>query len=253
MKETIKPAIPLKDPREPIYRKGNWIKKGKSAGNNPVFYKHLKAKKDGAFRILLIGGVHGNETEGVQFMHDFCCEFIDEQDISPFKQEILTIPVMNPDGVLNYERTNANLVDLNRNMPTKDWSSEYTEKKYYPGEAAASEPETKHLIEIIDFFKPQYIISFHSWKPPLINYNGSALPYAEKIFNGLDVPKKMEITGDIGYPTPGSLGTYAGYERKIPTITLEFERGIPLESIYPLAKEAVIGSFNPPVTWDESS
>ena len=38
--------------------------------------------------------------------------------------------------------------------------------------------------------------------------------------------KISEITGypiqeDIGYPTPGSFGTYCGVERKIPTITLE--------------------------------
>jgi protein MpaA len=29
------------------------------------------------------------------------------------------------------------------------------------------------------------------------------------------------VEGDIGYPTPGSLGTYYGKERDIPVITLE--------------------------------
>ena len=249
MESMIKPAIRLENAEDIVFRRvnsqrenerrKNWVEKGRSAGRNPIYYKHLKAK-EGAFRVLLIGGVHGNETEGVRFMHDFCCEFFDEKDVSPFEQELLAIPVMNPDGVLNHQRTNANMVDLNRNMPTKDWSREYTEKKYDPGKSSGSEPETRHLIEIIEDFKPQYIISFHSWKQPLINYNGPALSYAQKIAEKFD----MEITEDIGYPTPGSLGTYAGGERQIPTIVLEFERGIPLESVYPLAKDAVIHSFN---------
>jgi protein MpaA len=33
------------------------------------------------------------------------------------------------------------------------------------------------------------------------------------------------IKGDIGYPTPGSFGTWAGIEKKIPMVTLEIESG----------------------------
>ena len=32
---------------------------------------------------------------------------------------------------------------------------------------------------------------------------------------------KYEVRSDIGHATPGSLGTWAGFERQIPTITLE--------------------------------
>ena len=32
----------------------------------------------------------------------------------------------------------------------------------------------------------------------------------------------------IGYPTPGSFGTWAGVERDIPTITLELDEEIPV-------------------------
>jgi protein MpaA len=31
---------------------------------------------------------------------------------------------------------------------------------------------------------------------------------------------------NIGYPTPGSLGSYAGVDRQIPTITLELPRNV---------------------------
>ena len=33
----------------------------------------------------------------------------------------------------------------------------------------------------------------------------------------------MNVKKDIGYPTPGSFGTYAGIERNIPIITIELD------------------------------
>jgi protein MpaA len=52
-----------------------------------------------------------------------------------------------------------------------------------------------------------------------------------------------EITEDIGYPTPGSLGTYAGWERQIPTITFEIERGLPLSEVWPTVRGAVLAAI----------
>ena len=239
MNETIKPAIPIKDPERILERKKKgWQELGLSVSGHPIIYKYLNSGKN-ASRILLLGGVHGNETEGIQFMHDFCLEFIDNNTKSPFEQSLLTIPVLNPDGFLNYKRKNANGVDLNRNMLTKDWSEKYSEEKYFPGKEPNSEPETKYLIQMIESFQPNYIISFHSFKP-MINYNGPAVKYAKNIAKHLNIP----ITDDIGYPTPGSLGTYAGHEKRIPTITLEFERGTPLKEIYPMAKDGILNSFD---------
>ena len=40
------------------------------------------------------------------------------------------------------------------------------------------------------------------------------------------------IEESIGYPTPGSFGTYAGVERNIPIITLEMDEEIPVENLY---------------------
>ena len=237
MTDTIKPAVRIQNPQHIFDRGEGWQKLGVSSGNRSIIYRHLKSG-EGALRILLLGGVHGNETEGIQFMHEFCKEYVDGNKSSPFPEELFVIPVMNPDGLFNYERKNANGVDLNRNMATNDWDANFSQEKYFPGDAPNSEPETQHLAEVIDSYKPEYIISFHSWKP-MINYNGPAVRYAEKIAEKLTMP----ITSDIGYPTPGSLGTYAGKERGIPTITLEFERGMPLKDVYPLAKEGILNSF----------
>lgn len=236
--EAIKASLPYLDHNTAFFNGAGWKELGRSAGNHPIMAKELRSKNAGAKRALLMGGVHGNETEGVRFMEEFTREFVEGVIESSFDVDLYVIPVMNPDGFLSFQRGNANQVDLNRNMPTKDWSGEYTEQKYFPGSEPASEPETRIIIDVLEEFKPDYIISFHSWKP-MVNTNGPAAAFGDLLGKKLN----MVVADDIGYPTPGSFGTYAGFERQIPTITLEFERGVDLDSIYPLAREGVIESF----------
>jgi len=169
-------------------------------------------------QVLILGGVHGNEPEGVvaamglikKFSHSFT-----------YKLRLTVCPMFNLDGVLNRERRNARGVDLNRNLPTKDWTKEVAEEKYFPGISANSEPENQALVAWIEDKKPRLIISLHSWHP-LININGACRPEAEV----LAMHTGYEIKEDIGYPTPGCLGTYTGLERNIPTITYEIARGL---------------------------
>ena len=42
----------------------------------------------------------------------------------------------------------------------------------------------------------------------------------------------LNFVADLGYPTPGSFGTYCGIERNIPTITLEYDEKEDYKSIY---------------------
>ncbi len=186
----------------------------------------------GSTPLLLIGGVHGDEVEGFYLMERFLNE-------GPWKEleglaSIFMIPRLNPDGCALKTRGNGNGVDLNRNMPTKDWSAIAATPRYNPGPSAGSENETKILISIVEELKPHAIISAHSWKP-MINYNGPAAKLAEEMakFN------KYRIDDDIGYPTPGSLGTWSGWERKIPTITLEIEEDSPLEKVWEVHHQAL--------------
>ena len=48
------------------------------------------------------------------------------------------MPTFNLDGVLRQQRKNINSVDLNRNLPTKDWTNDVKEEKYYPGKRTLS-------------------------------------------------------------------------------------------------------------------
>ena len=238
IKEVLKESLPYADTSRAIFSGSDWNILGKSAGGHDITGKLLSAEP-GAKKVLLIGGVHGNETEGVRFMEEFVREYALQGSISPLSCDIYVVPVFNPDGFLSFKRGNINSVDLNRNMPTKDWSGEFSEQKYFPGSRACSEPETSVMMKLLLDYKPDFIISFHSWKP-MININGPAMRFAHAMKTKLD----MEIVEDIGYPTPGSLGTYAGWERKIPTITLEFERGLPLDSIYPISRQGVLEAMS---------
>jgi protein MpaA len=205
---------------------------GRSAGGNPIYGKRFTL---GLKRVLFLGGVHGNETEGIAATLGFFDEFIADGKIPAVQNDLLFVPVVSPDGFLSCSRHNGNAVDLNRNMATKDWKKNERGEKYYSGPEANSEPETKLLLRLLEEFKPEFILSLHSWKP-MFNINGPARGYAEKMRTQLD----YEITEDIGYPTPGSLGTYAGWERQIPTITFEIERGLPLQDVYPKVRGAML-------------
>jgi protein MpaA len=172
---------------------------------------------DGPFKILLLGGVHGDEPEGYTFMENF----LRRGDWKPYenKLSIYVIPRVNPDACLANTRLNANGVDLNRNMPTKDWSPKAATERYVPGPEPASEAETKVLMKIVQEENFGAILSYHSFDP-MININGPAREWGEVMSSKCG----YKVTEDMGYATPGSFGTWAGAEKSIPTVTYEIER-----------------------------
>lgn len=147
---------------------------------------------------------------------------------------LLFIPCLNPDGMQLGQRTNANGVDLNRNFPTKNWGKNLGDNAtcddeksaYYGGISAGSEIETQFLIDTISEFKPQIILTLHA-PYKVVNYDGPAKELAEKISAIINYP----VEASIGYPTPGSFGTYAGVERQISTITLELDETCPVQDL----------------------
>ncbi|MFI3300129.1 MAG: DUF2817 domain-containing protein [Candidatus Gastranaerophilales bacterium] len=167
--------------------------------------------------VLVIGVFHGDEVQG---------KFLIEEFIKKNPQSsLLFIPCLNPDGLLDGERTNSNGVDLNRNFPTANWVlSEKNE--FFGGETPASEIETRFLIEIIEQYRPATILTLHA-PFKVVNYDGDAKELAEKISKIIGYP----VQENIGYPTPGSFGTYAGVERSIKTITLELDEICPVEEL----------------------
>lgn len=183
-------------------------------------------------QILILGGVHGNETEGVVagfgLLHQFMNSF-------PYELNLTLIPVFNVDGVLEKSRLNGRGVDLNRNLPTNDWNPAAFNAKYPPGPSPNSELENQALVKFLEANSPRLVISLHSWNP-MLNINGRCKPEAELI---------SKLTGysieeSIGYPTPGCLGTYCGLERDMPTITYEIERGLDPKQVLSVHVPAIL-------------
>jgi protein MpaA len=121
------------------------------------------------------------------------------------------LAVANPDGVAHRSRFNANGVDLNRNFPA---ANRVNERK--TGPSALSEPEARVIKQLIDQYSPDRIVSIHQ---PLacIDYDGPGVDIAARMTFYCDLPVKK-----LG-ARPGSLGSYAGVDLKIPIITLEMK------------------------------
>ena len=176
--------------------------------------------------VLIIGVIHGDETQGKFLIEKYL------ENPKKSQNRMLFIPCLNPDGFELKTRQNSNRIDLNRNFPTKNWKKEELSSDYYGGETAASEVETKFVVECLDEFKPDVILTLHA-PFKVVNYDGPAKDVAQKISEIINYP----VQGDIGYPTPGSFGTYAGVERNIPIITLELDEEIDVQELVPAANE----------------
>lgn len=167
---------------------------------------------------LVLGGMHGDEPKSVDLARRMISLLTQNSTLGGDIQWVI-LPVVNPDGFEKRKRRNANRIDLNRNFPTKNWTRGNKRSRMFGGEAPASEPETLALIEVVEQFQPDRIITIHSIGRNRFCNNfdgpGNQLAHAMHKHNG------YPVTESIGYPTPGSFGTWAGVERNIPTVTLE--------------------------------
>jgi protein MpaA len=187
-------------------------------------------KKEPLGKVLLIGGIHGDEYSSVSIIFKWLAT-LNKHHSGLFHW--LVIPLLNPDGLLRKEsqRINENNVDLNRNFPINDWKNtaikywiEKTGKnpRYYPGPEALSEPESNWLLGHINVFRPDVIVSVHA-PHGIIDHDGPRI-----------APSKLgTLYLDYLGTYPGSLGNYAGVQYQIPVITIE----LPYAGIMPTKDE----------------
>lgn len=167
--------------------------------------------------VLVLGCMHGDEPQGEFLINEYL-------KCNP-NTKLMFVPCVNPDGVQAKTRVNSRGVDINRNFPTKNW--ELTERnEFFGGEASASEVETKFLVSLIEKYEPKLILTLHA-PFKVVNYDGDALEIAQKISEIIGYP----VEASIGYPTPGSFGTWAGIEKGIPTVTLELDEEIDVQEL----------------------
>lgn len=183
--------------------------------------------------LLFIGGVHGDEPEGVA-LADATLHWLKTTEVKISTPWIL-IPCLNPDGYRSNNRVNGNGVDLNRNYPAQGWRAEASQPRYNPGPHAASEPEIKALVQLIETVCPSLIIHCHSWHPCIVCTGKQGLKDAQILAQ----VSGYKLQDNIGYDTPGSLSQYAAHDQKIPVICIEEQEGTPISAVWPHFAKAI--------------
>jgi protein MpaA len=176
----------------------------------------------GKKHVIVLGGIHGDEPSSAWVANEFATSLLRHR--VPADITLVIISRVNADGLSVGTRSNLAGVDLNRNFPSQTWRAESRGARYFPGREAGSEPETLALVDVIKQWRPALIVSIHA---PLncINWDGPA----ERVARAMAQASASPLCENIGYETPGSLGSYSGKDLNIPTITLEL--GDPLGSV----------------------
>ena len=188
-----------------------------SRKNNTIAILHdedllLKPRKP---HILMMGGVHGDEPEGVHLAEQ-TLKWL-QQNRSPLKWSVSIVTCLNPDGFQASRRVNGNGVDLNRNYPSKNWSAEFDQPRYYPGPSPGSEPEIQAVVAWVKKTKPRLIVHFHSWRPCVVLTGPPGEPYAKALSESSGYP----LQNSVGYPTPGGLSQWGWFDNNTPIICTE--------------------------------
>jgi hypothetical protein len=181
-------------------------------------------------RILMLGGIHGDEYSSVSVVFKWMAD-LDRNHSGLFHWRV--VPLLNPDGLLRRksQRMNERGVDLNRNFPSFRWKEEanryWVERtgknpRRYPGTEPLSEPESLWLYREIERFRPTVIVSVHA-PSHVVDYDGPSEPPSRL------GPLFLNLMGTY----PGSLGRFAGVMMGLPVVTIE----LPSAGIMPTVAE----------------
>lgn len=138
-------------------------------------------------------------------------------------------------GSANYYRTwkaNARGVDLNRNFDVA-WKQSANDVKHpanasYKGISAASEKETKALVQAINNANPKATINYHAMGSILYWYfgqKGTLLKDSKRLLNEVrSLTHYTPVGGTYHSYDAAGLGDWVSIKKKLPTVTIEIGR-----------------------------
>jgi len=169
--------------------------------------------------LLVFAGIHGEEPETTYALSRAL------RQLGEPLQHAAVILAANPDGLIRGTRANARGVDLNRNFPTANWQAapvtcrstieDPSDVVLGTGGYAGSEPEVQALLALLDELRPAAVVALHAPLACIDDANDSALGRRLAARTG------MPLVRDVGYPTPGSFGSW-GAEHGVAVVTYEF-------------------------------
>ena len=171
----------------------------------------------GARRILLMGGIHGDEY-GAPIAEAFVRYLRAHPSAVPAGTELDVLACAIPDGRAADRRTNAHNVDLNRNFPASNWSTTPGLSGASPGTHPESEPETVVLIGLMDARRYGRVIRLHS-AGGLLDWDGPGGWTIAKNISRASGVRMLQLTA-----YHGSMGTYMPEHYHIPIVTWELSR-----------------------------
>lgn len=219
----------VEDPDKQVKMRPRKYQYGKSTKGKPLFAYIVDPAKgmQGAENLYLIAAQHGDERNSRKVLEYFLREVKTLSADYRNHRRVIIVPVYNPDGYKRNQRSTTKSVDLNRDFPSSDGN-----------EANPQASETEGFLALMEKYPPKHIYNLHQPFRVVLAYPEDvelAKPFAQLS----DYP----LGQGVGYPTPGSLGTYAR-EKKISVITVELSRSMRAAMAPFIYEEVRLALFN---------
>jgi protein MpaA len=168
-----------------------------------------KDKRGQVENTYILGAQHGDERNTSRVLEYFVREVKLMSDDYRNARRVIVIPLYNPDGYKRIDRFAMKKIDLNRDFPSADGT-----------EGAPQAVETQAFMQLMEKYPPALMYNLHQPFRVVLYY-----PEHEEIAKPFALLSDYPLGSDVGYKTPGSLGTWAR-EQKIPIITVELSRSM---------------------------
>ena len=207
---------------------------GCSVENRPIDYELFGLGRE---VILFIASIHGNESAGTPLLRRLG-EQLQKNPKLLAGRTVILLPVANPDGLEHHRRRNSGSVDLNRDFPATNHSTNHHNPQ------PLNAPESRAIWRLIHQYPPERVVSIHQ---PLhcIDYDGPASALAHDM--AAACPLHVRKLG----ARPGSLGAYLGRDMGIPVITVELPRSadrLPEDELWNRFGRMLLVAVSPPTS-----
>lgn len=189
---------------------------GRSTAGRPIFGGPLPTDGASGRPLVIMAGIHGDEPASVAAVLDLWERWA---EMTGAHRPVWLVPTLNPDGIAAGTKNSVRDVDLNRNFPARNFTTQHR-PGYDPGGVPLSEPETQSFGALVDRLDPVAVVAVHA-PFACINHDGPAAGWAASVAQACGWPARA----DLGYPTPGSLGSWLGVDRGLPVLTIELPPG----------------------------